>query len=117
MNNTSSSSDLNAPRTLSRGQCILVLAVAFLGWWFAGVHMAITGLVMRVATTDLLPPDTNEGVIGSWFGYLVCAFLLGAASGGYLFGLVGDRWGRAKAMALSIRCALTRLNRFHCFGS
>ena len=97
-------SELPAPTTLSRGQCILILVVAFLGWMFAGVHMAMTGLVMRTATTDLLPADIPEGIIGSWFGYLVCAFLLGAATGGYLFGLVGDRLGRAKAMALSILC-------------
>jgi MFS transporter, SHS family, sialic acid transporter len=66
--------------------------------------MAITSIVMRVAAADLLPPGTEEGEIGKWFGWLVCAFLFGAASGGYLFGLVGDRVGRARAMAASICC-------------
>lgn len=81
-----------------------IVVVAFLGWFFAGVHMAITSIVMRVAAADLLPVDAGEGEIGKWFGWLVCAFLFGAASGGYLFGLVGDRVGRAKAMAASICC-------------
>ncbi len=44
----------------------------------------------------------REGVIGSWFGSLIAAFLLGAALGGYVFGWFGDRFGRAKAMAISI---------------
>ncbi len=41
---------------------------------------------------------------GTWFGYYTCAFLLGAALGGYLFGKLGDRVGRVKAMAYSILC-------------
>ncbi len=82
----------------------LIVVVAFLGWAFAGVHMSINGIVMRVATADLLPANTPEGEIGQWFGWLTCAFLLGAATGGYLFGYVGDRFGRAKAMAASILC-------------
>jgi MFS family permease len=92
------------PTTLSRTGCWLVLAVAFLGWFFAGVHMAITSIVMRVAVADLLPAGTGEGEIGKWFGWMVCAFLFGAATGGYVFGFVGDRIGRAKAMAASILC-------------
>jgi MFS transporter, SHS family, sialic acid transporter len=96
--------DASPPPTLSRTGCWLVLTVAFLGWFFAGVHMAITSVVMRVAVADLLPPATGEGEIGKWFGWMVCAFLFGAAAGGYVFGYVGDRIGRAKAMAASILC-------------
>lgn len=46
----------------------------------------------------------REAIVGQWFGWFTCAFLLGAAAGGYLFGVVGDRLGRAKAMAVSILC-------------
>ena len=46
----------------------------------------------------------REGRIGQWFGWMIAAFLLGAAAGGYVFGWVGDRYGRAKAMAWSILC-------------
>jgi MFS family permease len=66
--------------------------------------MAITSVVMRVAVADLLPAGSAEGQIGQWFGWLVCAFLFGAAAGGYLFGIIGDRMGRSKAMAASIFC-------------
>ena len=46
----------------------------------------------------------REASLSQWFGWLTCAFLLGAAGGGYLLGLLGDRIGRAKAMAASILC-------------
>ena len=58
---------------------------------------------MRVAVKDLLG-SINEGQVGQWFGWLICAFLFGAALGGLLLGKVGDRYGRGKAMALSILC-------------
>lgn len=106
---TSDTASTNAHSTAS-GESIslagryLILIVAFLGWGFAGVHMSIVSIVMRVAVADLLPEGTEEGVIGQWFGWQVCAFLFGAATGGYLFGIVGDRIGRARAMAFSILC-------------
>ena len=59
----------------------IVLVVAFLGWGLAGIHLGITTLVMRVATASLLPATAAEGEIGEWFGWLVCAFLFGAALG------------------------------------
>ncbi|MFV1968218.1 MAG: MFS transporter [Pirellulaceae bacterium] len=79
----------------------LVLVTAVLGFLFAGVQLSITALVMRAAASDLLG-TTREELAGDWFGRLTCAFLLGAATGGYLFGWLGDRHGRAKAMAVSI---------------
>jgi MFS family permease len=84
--------------SLARG---LVLVTTILGFIFAGVQLSITALVMRAAASDLLGP-AREAMVGDWFGRLTCAFLLGAAVGGYLFGWLGDRWGRAKAMALTI---------------
>jgi MFS family permease len=46
--------------------------------------------------------QAREAAIGGWFAVLTSAFLFGAAFGGYVFGWAGDRFGRAKAMALSI---------------
>lgn len=48
--------------------------------------------------------DAWREKVGSWFTWFMCAFLFGAASGGLLFGWVGDRFGRAKGMAASILC-------------
>lgn len=46
--------------------------------------------------------DHGKTVIAQWFAWFQCAFLFGAASGGLIFGALGDRIGRSKAMALSI---------------
>lgn len=40
--------------------------------------------------------------VAGWFAWFQCSFLFGAASGGLMFGRLGDRIGRSKAMALSI---------------
>ncbi len=82
-------------------QRYLVLIAAALGWFCAGFLLAITSLVMRDAARDLLPA-ANEAVIARWVGWLTSAFLLGAATGGYGFGWLGDRLGRAKAMGCAI---------------
>src|SRR5262245_8416912 len=39
---------------LSRSGCLLILAVGFLGWLFAGLHMSITQLVGQSAAVNLL---------------------------------------------------------------
>src|SRR5262249_45545466 len=41
---------------------------------------------------------------GTWFAWYLCVFLLGAAAGGLVFGRLGDRHGRVRAMGLSILC-------------
>lgn len=95
--------DAQNERPLTQSQRITILCVAFLGWMFAGGQMAINGIAHFPIATDLLGPDRATDA-GKWAGWLVCAFLLGAASGGYVFGWVGDRFGRSKAMAISIAC-------------
>ena len=104
MNDEPYSTELPATRTLSRKHCILILVVAFLGWMFAGVQMGINSIAHHPAASQLLGEGADPADIGKWSGWLVCAFLLGAAAGGYTFGWLGDRFGRAKAMAISIAC-------------
>jgi sugar phosphate permease len=43
-----------------------------------------------------------KALVARWFAWYQCAFLFGAAAGGLLFGRLGDRFGRARAMGLSI---------------
>ncbi|MCH7686566.1 MAG: hypothetical protein IH899_07795 [Planctomycetes bacterium] len=51
------------PRPISRAGCYVILVFAFLGWAFAGVHMSINSIVMRVASADLLEPEFGEQII------------------------------------------------------
>jgi MFS family permease len=83
----------------------LVLAAAFLGWMFDGLEMGIFPLVARPALQTMLPTsgDFNQDqFVGLWMGRITALFLVGAAGGGFVFGWLGDRLGRVRAMTLSI---------------
>jgi MFS family permease len=101
---------MTSPATLSLRGRLLVLAAAFLGWLGAGVQMGLGPLVARSALRDLLfsgaehLSPAEDAVVGVWFARLTCAFLLGASAGGLLFGRLGDRVGRVRAMAASVAC-------------
>src|SRR5436305_1652730 len=79
----------------------MALTAALLGWLFDGFEMGVFSMIGRPAVKDLLA-TTNEGVIGLWFGVITAGFLVGAATGGVLFGWLGDRIGRVRAMTLSV---------------
>jgi MFS transporter, SHS family, sialic acid transporter len=79
----------------------LVLAAAFLGWMFDGLEMGIFPVVARPALQELLGTTADQAV-GLWMGRITAAFLLGAAGGGLVFGWLGDRVGRVRAMVASI---------------
>jgi MFS family permease len=79
----------------------MVLLAAFLGWMFDGYEIGLFPLIARPALRNLLA-DPGDAQIGQWMGVITACFLIGAASGGLVFGWLGDRIGRVKAMALSI---------------
>jgi MFS family permease len=79
----------------------MALTAALLGWLFDGAEMGVFSMVGRRAIMDLLETK-DEGTVGLWFGVITAGFLVGAATGGVLFGWLGDRIGRVHAMALSI---------------
>ena len=83
----------------------LVLAAAFLGWMFDGLEMGIFPLVARPALKTMIPAAaglSTDQFVGSWMGKITALFLIGAAFGGLVFGYLGDRLGRVRAMTLSI---------------
>jgi MFS family permease len=77
------------------------LAAAFLGWMFDGFEMGLFPLVGRPALIDLLG-ESGQKNVDVWFGLMIAGFLVGAATGGVLFGWLGDRLGRVRAMSLSV---------------
>ncbi|MFP6899740.1 MAG: MFS transporter [Opitutales bacterium] len=90
---------------------VIILVVAFLGWFFGGIQIGITNLVMLPAAEDLiqkaelaagLSEKEIADTIMSWYAYFQCAFLFGAAAGGYFFGRLGDRIGRTRALGVSV---------------
>ena len=91
---------MNTPPKRQRG-AIAALIAAFLGWLFDGFEMGLFPLIGKPALQDLLPGST-AAVQGQWFTVIIAVFLVGAATGGVLFGWLGDKLGRVKAMALAI---------------
>ena len=99
------SAGLDSPAgILSRGERLGILIAAFLAWMFAGLEISLFVLIHRQMVPGLLGVDTSEPVITQWFAWFQAAFLLGAAAGGWLFGWLGDRIGRTRAMGGSVLC-------------
>jgi MFS family permease len=76
---------------------------AWLGWLFDGLDMHLYVLVAAPFVAELLgatsEKDPRVGFYGSW---IQAAFLIGWAVGGGLFGRIGDRLGRSRALMLTI---------------
>lgn len=79
----------------------MALLAAFLGWLFDGFEMGLFPLIGKPALQDLMPGG-KETEQGQWFTVIIAVFLVGAATGGVLFGWIGDKMGRVKAMTLAI---------------
>ena len=95
-------------KSAGTGARYAALAAALLGWLFDGFEMGLFPVISRPALMDLLgytgqamTPE-REGAVGAFNGIIIAAFLVGAATGGVLFGWLGDKLGRVRAMALSI---------------
>lgn len=82
-----------------------VLTVAALGWLFDTMDQQLFNLARTPAMRELLTvngtPPTKE-VIAEYGGYATSIFLIGWATGGLIFGMLGDRIGRAKVMLWTI---------------
>ncbi len=86
----------DSARSKSRGKW-LALAAALLGWLFDGFEMGMFPLVGPKALDELLKSHgTVTATVNGWFGVIMAVFLIGAASGGVLFGWLGDRLGRVR---------------------
>lgn len=80
----------------------MALAAAFLGWLFDGFEMGLFPLIGSPALSDLLKVEASSPLVLNWFNVIIATFLVGAATGGVLFGWLGDRIGRVRAMSFSI---------------
>jgi MFS family permease len=83
-----------------------VLVVAALGWLFDCLDQQLFILARPAAMKELLPKLEDarafQESIKIYGNYATSIFLLGWASGGLIFGVLGDRIGRAKTMLITI---------------
>jgi MFS family permease len=75
---------------------------AWLGWTFDGLDMHLYTLVALPFVAELLRVSAKDASVGHYSSWIQAAFLIGWALGGGFFGRVGDRLGRARALALTI---------------
>jgi MFS family permease len=79
-----------------------VLMVAILGWMFDTMAQQLFNLARVPALRELMGPGTSAAAVSEQAGISTCVFMVGWASGGILFGVLGDRLGRVKTMVLTI---------------
>ena len=82
-----------------------VLTVAALGWLFDCLDQQLFNLARKPAMETLLA--AADGTIESkavdfYGGRSTCIFMIGWATGGLFFGVIGDRLGRAKTRMITI---------------
>lgn len=81
-----------------------VLIIAALGWLFDTMDQQLFNLARRPAISELLGPGATPAAIAEYSGYATMVFIIGWASGGVFFGILGDRVGRVKTMIYTILC-------------
>jgi MFS family permease len=79
-----------------------VLVVAALGWLFDCLDQQLFNLTRNPAMLDLLDAQPGSPQVKTIGGMVTAVFLIGWATGGLIFGVLGDRIGRAKTMMLTI---------------
>ena len=77
-----------------------IILATWLGWLFDGMDSSLYPLVANQALGELI--GTNNPSFGQIAAQITAIFLLGWAIGGFLFGYLGDKIGRAKSLSVSI---------------
>jgi MFS family permease len=79
-----------------------VFVVAALGWLADCMDQQLFVLSRREAITELLGSGATDGDITYYSTIATSIFLIGWATGGIVFGIMGDLYGRVRTMLLTI---------------
>ena len=85
-------------RTLTPAQWF-VFTIASLAWFFDTLDQQLFNMARDGAMYSLLP---NKALATEYGPYTISVFLVGWAVGGLIFGALGDRYGRARILSLSV---------------
>lgn len=103
-----SSDDVVAPKRWYeglRGYHWLVLVVASCGWLFDTMDQWLYVFSRQPALRELLTKqgiEASDANVGYYSGIVQAIFIFGWATGGFLFGIIGDRLGRTRTMAITV---------------
>lgn len=79
-----------------------VFSMASLAWLFDCLDQQIFNLYRQTALVHLMPEGTDAAVIKTYAGYATSIFVVGWATGGLFFGSLGDKFGRAKMLTVTV---------------
>jgi MFS family permease len=79
-----------------------VFVMAALAWMFDCLGQQVFIIARNPAMAQLLPPGTPPEILKSWGANATTIFVLGWATGGLIFGALGDRLGRSRCLSISI---------------
>lgn len=80
----------------------VVLVVCALGWMFDTMDQHLFNLVRSISVAEILHAKPTDKAVKEMGPILQAVFMLGWASGGFLFGMLGDRLGRTRTMVITI---------------
>jgi MFS family permease len=80
----------------------LVLVVACLGWSFDTMDQWLFVFAKQHAIASLLGAGAGADAVAKYSTIATAALMIGWATGGLFFGMVGDRLGRTRTMAFTI---------------
>jgi MFS family permease len=78
-----------------------VFVLASLAWFFDCLGQQVF-VIARSPALKALMPGASPDELKAWGGYMTSIFVIGWATGGLIFGAVGDRIGRSRALAITI---------------
>lgn len=80
----------------------LVVVIASAGWLFDCMDQRLFVLARESALRELLGGGATAADVKQFGGYATTAMILGWATGGIIFGILLDRWGRVKTMTATL---------------
>jgi MFS family permease len=80
----------------------MVVLLAAMGWLFDCMGQRIFVLSREPALRELLGAGATDGQVRLWGTYATSIMIVGWATGGILFGVLSDRFGRVKAMVATL---------------
>lgn len=80
----------------------LVVIIASCGWLFDCMDQRIFALTREPALREILGAGSPDALIKDWGGWATASMMFGWATGGIIFGIMSDRLGRVKTMAVSL---------------
>ncbi len=80
----------------------LVVIIASCGWLFDCMDQRIFALSREPALREVLGSGVADPVVKSWAGWATAVMMIAWATGGIIFGMMSDRWGRVKTMVVTL---------------